>query len=76
MGAETDNIHVESDTLNTVIGDLLDRGVIKPSQVHVWSFVDLYNADPSTLTPDDRRSQIEYRNSSQWAELRKKHGLK
>ena len=37
MGAETDNIHVESDTLNTVIGDLLDRGVIKPSQVHVFA---------------------------------------
>ncbi|WP_049722411.1 hypothetical protein [Gilvimarinus polysaccharolyticus] len=75
MSANDDNIHTESNTLNTVITNLLDRGVIKPSQVQVWSFVDLYNADPSTLSPDDRRSQIEYKNSSQWAELRKKHGL-
>lgn len=75
MSVENDNIHAESDTLNTVISDLLERGVIKPSQVQVWSFVDLYNADPSTLSPDDRRSQIEYKNSSEWAELRKKHGL-
>lgn len=75
MNANDDNAHTESSTLNTVITNLLERGVIKPSQVQVWSFVDLYNADPSTLSPDDRRSQIEYKNSSEWAELRKKHGL-
>lgn len=61
--------------LGAVIENMIASGSVKPEQVRSFTFVELYHADPAQLTPEERRDQVEYRNSAQWAELRRKHGL-
>ena len=75
MSIDQDSLSTPNDHLGNVIQGMIDRGSLKPEQVRTWTFVELYQADPADLTPLERQTQVEYKNSAVWAELRTKHGL-
>ena len=62
-------------SLEELLQDLLDRGVVSQEQVKAYEFHELYNADPDTLSVPARRMQLLMHNSQDFAEVRKKQGF-
>lgn len=55
--------------------ELFDRGIVKPDQTTSYDFLELYHADPTTLSVASRRMQLLMQNSVEFRELRQQHGL-
>ena len=62
-------------SLDELTQELIDRGIVKREQTTEYDFLELYHADPATLSVSSRRMQLLMHNSVDFKELRQVHGL-
>lgn len=62
-------------SLDDITQELFDRGAVRPEQTTKYEFLELYHADPATLSVSARRMQMLMRNSADFKALRQANGL-
>lgn len=62
-------------SLDELTQELIDRGIVKREQTTEYDFLELYHANPATLSVSCRRMQLLMHNSVEFKALRQAHGL-
>ncbi|MGM8229218.1 hypothetical protein ACSV5M_21755 [Cellvibrio sp. ARAG 10.3] len=62
-------------SLDELTQELIDRGIVKREQTTEYDFLELYHANPATLSVSSRRMQLLMHNSVEFKVLRQAHGL-